>query len=703
MTAATRSSTSPDLLLGRTVGTHYVVQQLLGRGRRSVTYQAEHRTLHSRVVVKLLDVPWGGDGDAVNRFESAARSLSTMEAPNVAAVIDFGRESGRGVFVVNEYVDGESLEKFLARMGPLPVEVFVPIAAQVLKGMGAAHTRGLFHLDLKPANLMICRDGDRGLVKILDLGLVQLFEGHVNEAEAPVVGDPAYQAPEQITQRPLDARTDVYAIGCLFYRMLGGRAPFTGTDAQILYNHVNDEPPELGDVLPSDSIVPEDLLELIRDCIHKDPDARPVDANEIVERLIDAVPAALFRLPVPAPGAEIATRLVAPSLASLPPAPPRPPKPQRQPTPVPEPLTTSVDEPADESSSMRRVAPVIGSLSISEPSAGRSGWNLKTDVSEAGEAGEATAKEPTKGGGGGIAVVLVLLVLGGLAALYFVRPDLLGMGPTEPTPPPTKSASAAPKVDAGAEQVATLLAAAQASERAGEVDAAIDGYKKVLALDPGHAAAKSALAALEAGKAAVVADSAAVVADSAAVVADSAAGESAGAVGESAGAAGESAGAVGESAGAVGESGGAAGASAGETAGAGAAGESAGAAGESAGAAGETAGAAGETAGTAVDPTVGGTPAAASVSVEFKVSAPGTLFVDGKEIGAVPGTLGVAAGEHTLRIEAKGHASWEKKMTIGDGMKPVKVTLKKKRAPGDPVNYDFDEDAGVPATVPLKK
>jgi serine/threonine protein kinase len=671
MTAASRSSTSPDLMLGRTVGTHYVVQQLLGRGRRSTTYLAEHRTLHRRVVVKLLDVPWAGDPEAVARFEAAARSLSTMEAPNVAAVIDFGREGGRGVFVVNELAEGETLDKFLVREGPLPVELFVPIASQILKGIGAAHTRGLFHLDLKPANVMICSDGDRGQVKILDLGLVQLFEGHVSGVEAPVVGDPAYQAPEQITQRPLDSRTDTYALGCLFYRMLSGKTPFSGNDAQILYSQVHDEPKRLAAVMPAGASVSEDLAELILDCIHKDADARPVDANEIVERLIDAVPAALFRLPVPAPlGAEPEEEEAAPVImpVSSRPPPPRPAPPVRA-------VTLPVEaDPADESSSMRRVAPVIGALAISEPVAGRSGWNLQAEESPA-----PAAAKSEKSGGGGWVVVLLLMALGGLAALYFLRPDLLGLAAQpQPTRPPVSAPAAAPVVAAADSELARLMSAAQTSEAAGDRSGAEAGYRKVLAIDPSHAGAQQALAALTAQTAPSESAGAAAVVDASAgaasVGAEASAGEASAGANEPAG----------------------------ESAGEASAGEASAGANEPAGeSAGEASAGANEPAGESA----GEAPAPAGVTawVEFKVAQAGTVMLDGKSVGSAPGKVALPLGKQAVRIEAKGFMPWEKTITVVEGMAPVKVTMKRRRAPGDPVNFEFNEDDGVPTSLQIKK
>ncbi|MCB9701361.1 MAG: protein kinase [Myxococcales bacterium] len=653
-----RAPTSPDLLIGRTVGTHYVVTQVLARGQRSATYLAEHRSLHRQVVLKLLDVEWAGDSDAANRFEQAARSLSTLEAPNIAALIDFGRDPGRGVFVVAELVEGESLADFVARKGSLSLDEFVPIAAQLLKGLGAAHLRGLLHLDLKPANVRICvDDGDttRGFTRILDLGLVQLVEGHVQGTEAPVVGDPRYLAPEQISSKPVDTRTDVYALGAIFYELLAGRPPFVGADAQVVYSQVNDPPPRLADLV-GDEELPEELIELIEDCLRKDPDDRPVDANEIVERLIDCVPAALFRVPVPPPkleaeGADEAAAPVAaagvvaaaedeeeepevPSAAASAHA--------RLAAPVLEENITETHDDPNEDSSVRGAAPAIGDLSIKEPPTASSSWA----VNEAPER-PAPPEEEKKGGGNGFLIFLVLVaaVVGGI---YFFKPELLGLGPPpQPQPPITQQPPTQPPqvpVAPEATDVATLLARAKQLEADGDEVAALAAYHQILATDPEHAEANARLAALkgdaDAGNAPPTGEAPSEAATTTAA-AEVAAATTSGGDEDATSSGGE-----------------------------------------------------GESTGEEAAPP----PVAGGVAVEFTVKPKATLFVDGKRAGTVPGTVSLPPGQHTLKIEAPRYKSWEEKVEIKAGMAPIDVSLKRKPRDLSGENVDIDPAEEGPMT-----
>jgi hypothetical protein len=179
----------------------------------------------------------------------------------------------------------------------------VPIAAQVLKGVGHAHSREMMIRDIKPSNIMLCqRKGRSNFVKVLDFGLAKFMRNEVPLTEGYVLGTAGYLAPEAIVGGPLDLRVDVYALGVLFYHMLAGAPPFAGCeDATIFYKTINERPRPLVELLPENHGVPEGLLELIDDCLAKDASQRPADANIVVERLIDVVPATFFRLPSAAP------------------------------------------------------------------------------------------------------------------------------------------------------------------------------------------------------------------------------------------------------------------------------------------------------------------------------------------------------------------------------------------------------------------
>ncbi len=290
-----------DPLVGTSLGGRYAIERVIGWGGMGVVYLARDGQENDReVVIKVLARRLFHDEMARQRFDREAESLKSLRHPNIVEMYSFERDGDRG-YIVMEYLDGDLLSSFLDAQGPLAVEVFVPIAAQVLKGVGYAHSRELVLRDIKPENMMLCeRSGRSHFVKMLDFGLAKLLHDSKKITKEEVIGTIGYIAPEVIAGRSADLRADVYALGVMFYRMLADRLPFpsdTQSQAALLYKTVNDEAPTLADVLPPGHEVPQKLVELVDACLDKEPDRRPADANVVVERLIDAVPTSLFRLP----------------------------------------------------------------------------------------------------------------------------------------------------------------------------------------------------------------------------------------------------------------------------------------------------------------------------------------------------------------------------------------------------------------------
>jgi len=285
-------------LVGQTLAGKYTIRCLIGRGGVGVVYLATERGTEREVVVKCLAEHWLTDAEAVARFEREARRLDSLRHPNIVTMCGFERADGRA-FLVMEYVRGRLLSDYISAHGRLTFEAFVPIAAQILKGMGYAHSRETMIRDVKPSNVMLCeRKGRANFVKILDFGLAKLLRGETRITEEHVIGTAGYLAPEALKGERGDLRVDVYAAGVLFYEMLSGHLPFEGSsDASVFYKTVNEAPVHLRERLPLGHGVPDPLIALIHSCLEKDPARRPADANIVVEQLIDAVPSSLFRLP----------------------------------------------------------------------------------------------------------------------------------------------------------------------------------------------------------------------------------------------------------------------------------------------------------------------------------------------------------------------------------------------------------------------
>ncbi len=287
-----------DPLIGHALGGKYEIKRLIGRGGVGLVYLADELELDRQVVVKLLAPNWADDDEALARFEREARRLSGLKHPNIVTMLDFGKE-GRRAFLVMEYLQGEPLSEYVERQGRLTLEDFVPIAAQILKGIGHTHSREMMVRDIKPANIMLCvRKGRANFVKILDFGLAKLTKGEQAITEEHVMGTVGYLSPEQIRGDEIDLRVDVYALGVLFYYMLSGHLPFEGdNNATVFYKTINEPPRRLDLLLPEGHDIPAGLIDLVHACLEKDREDRPSNADEIVEGLIDVVPAAMFRLP----------------------------------------------------------------------------------------------------------------------------------------------------------------------------------------------------------------------------------------------------------------------------------------------------------------------------------------------------------------------------------------------------------------------
>lgn len=225
---------NPDSLLGQTIDNKYRIEASIGRGGMGEVYQATQLNLGRRVAIKVIRSGLVADSTARDRFRREARVSARLNHPNVVTVHDFGVSEAVGAYLVTEFLSGCSLSDEIRRLGRIPVASAIRIIGEVCAGVQAAHEKGLVHRDLKPANIFLSNDGGRVLPKVLDFGLA-LVQQDGTPVESRItatgffVGTPFYMAPEQFEDRPVDASTDVYALGCVLYEMLTGSPPFVAS------------------------------------------------------------------------------------------------------------------------------------------------------------------------------------------------------------------------------------------------------------------------------------------------------------------------------------------------------------------------------------------------------------------------------------------------------------------------------------------
>lgn len=298
MSTAAENSLNHDPLVGETLGGRYKIDRLIGRGGIGLVYLALDQVEGRKVVVKVLAPHWTDDDDAVARFDREALRMAKLDHPNVVRMYDHGHH-GDQAYIVMEFLDGEPLRNYLNRKKTLSFEEFIPIASQVLAGVGYVHARSIMLRDIKPPNIMLCeRDGKANHVKLLDFGLAKLMGEDDELTKAHVIGTAGYLSPEQIRGEKIDVRVDVYALGIMFFLMLTGESPIEGdNDAAVLFNHVHGDRRRLDELLPSGHRVPQEVIDLIHECLSKIANERPADANEMAEVLFESVHPSMFLLP----------------------------------------------------------------------------------------------------------------------------------------------------------------------------------------------------------------------------------------------------------------------------------------------------------------------------------------------------------------------------------------------------------------------
>src|SRR5215467_8071704 len=282
-----------DALIGRTLPGGYVILELVGIGGMGRVYRAEQTTLGRTVAVKIIHPHLVGEENAAARFITEARAASRLNHPNSVAIIDFGKTPDGQLYLVMEFLRGKDLARVTYEEGPLPFRRIVNVLTQVLAALAEAHHLEIIHRDLKPENIILepMRQGG-DFVKVVDFGLAKMRESTSSPSiTSPgiVCGTPEYMSPEQGRGDPLDARSDLYAVGVIFYQLLTGRLPFEAeSPTQVVLQHLTQPPPDPRKVAPERDL-PDPLVEVCLRSLEKDPGRRYQTADEFAQALRDAL------------------------------------------------------------------------------------------------------------------------------------------------------------------------------------------------------------------------------------------------------------------------------------------------------------------------------------------------------------------------------------------------------------------------------
>jgi serine/threonine protein kinase len=274
-------------MLGVVLGGAYRITRLIGEGGMGSVYEAMHLRLDKRVAVKVMTREMATNHEALARFHREAGVASHLGHPHLVNIIDFGTSEAGEPYLVMEYLDGEDLDHRLRRAGCLPVEAAVQIAKQVAAALAVVHAQGIVHRDLKPANIFLVQvPGEPDFVKVLDFGVSKIRAARTKLTRtATTVGTPEYMSPEQAMGLvdEIDHHTDQWALACITWEMLSGRAPFVADDTNALfYQLINLSPQPLSKRAPD---LPPGLEEILLRALAKRPAERFSSMKEFARAL----------------------------------------------------------------------------------------------------------------------------------------------------------------------------------------------------------------------------------------------------------------------------------------------------------------------------------------------------------------------------------------------------------------------------------
>lgn len=277
-----------DPLVGKVFEERYILEELIGKGGFGAVYRGRQIAVDRVVAIKVLRSELCENVQVLARFQQEARAVAALKHPNIIEVYDFGQSADGGLYLVMEFLQGEPLDKRMRRAGPMDVSEVVDIARQTLDALADAHAVGIIHRDLKPENLFVATQGrGREVLKVLDFGIAKVADsavaGMTLTGTGMAIGSPRYMSPEQCAAVPVVPQSDLYSLGLILYEALSGAPTFEATTpVAYMMAHVNQVPPPPA---PYGEALRGPLIDLVMQCIAKQPASRPGSADEALAAL----------------------------------------------------------------------------------------------------------------------------------------------------------------------------------------------------------------------------------------------------------------------------------------------------------------------------------------------------------------------------------------------------------------------------------
>jgi serine/threonine-protein kinase len=284
--------------VARTLNNRYLVQRKIGEGGFGAVFEGKQVATGRGVALKVLHPHSVSDPTVVARFRREAEACSQLRNPHTVTIYDFDQTDDGVLYLAMELVRGESLQEIQRRNGVIQPERALRILDQVVEALGEAHDKGIVHRDMKPENIMVECRGDEDFVKVLDFGIAKIVSGDGAKgapaltAFGQTVGTLEFMSPEQLRGKPLDGRSDIYALGMVAYEMLTGQLPFKDAKntTEVIQFHLQETPPPPSALRP-DLQIPAVVDDVVLKMVGKSRDDRHADAADLRRHIGEALAA----------------------------------------------------------------------------------------------------------------------------------------------------------------------------------------------------------------------------------------------------------------------------------------------------------------------------------------------------------------------------------------------------------------------------